>query len=104
MWANLLIAAPLVIAAIFGVWLVRWQFRCSDQMLETWAREQGYTILKKQRANIGDGPMGTRQASRAVKYRVALTDQAGQTRRALVTLGSRSSGILAQEIAVEWLK
>lgn len=101
--APLLIGAPFVLVAVLGVWMVRWQFRRADRMLKKWARENGHRILKKQRANIGDGPTGARQSSKAVKYRVTLADASGQTKRALITLGSRSSGTLSNEVGVEWL-
>ncbi len=86
----------------FGVWLVRWQFRRADELLEAWAARNGYRITHKQPANIGDGPMGTRQASKQVRFRITAIDVQGTARRGLAVIGNRATGTMADEVIVEW--
>ena len=102
MLTSFLAALPIIGVAIFGAWMVRWQFAKADRMLDNWARENGYTISKKRSANVGDGPMGARQATHAVKYRVTVADQAGHKRSGIIRLGSLQSGTLSDEVSMEW--
>lgn len=99
---TLLIVAPFVAVLFFGRWMLRWQWRRADELLETWAKNHQYRIVEKRHANVGDGPAGTRQSSKRVKYKITVTDAQGQRKHGLISIGSVAMGTLHDDIAVEW--
>jgi hypothetical protein len=87
----------------FAIWMIRWQFRTADTRVERWAEEQGYRLVDKQSANpAGTGPMYSRGRNTQVMYRVVVEDTRGARRRALITIGSKTRGVLADDFNVEW--
>lgn len=97
-----LIACLFVAALCFGSWMLRWQFARAEALLEGWAAQNRLRIVHKARANVGDGPGGTRQSSKQVKYRVVVVDESGAQRSGVAHLGSRAMGTLSDEVSVEW--
>lgn len=71
-------------------------------MLEKWATENNYQIVDKQNANFGDGPLGRRGSGTYVKYRIIVKDSGGMTKTGVITLGSKETGVLSNEIKVDW--
>lgn len=102
--AMIVVWIALFVGAIaFAIWLIRWQFRAADTRVERWAEEQGYRVLDKQSANpAGTGPMFGRGTNTQVTYRVVVEDPRGARRRALITIGSKTRGVLADDFEVEW--
>lgn len=87
---------------IFAVWLMRWQFNKADRLLESWASENKCRILEKQNANFGDGPVGRRQASSQVKYRIVVLDENNQRKSGSAIIGSKNLGTLSDEVTINW--
>jgi hypothetical protein len=104
-------ATVLTIVVIFGVVLgittlailmVRAQFRRAEQLLLTWAEQNGYQIEHKENATpMGTGPL-QRSGDKRVMLQVTLRDAAGTERRALFRIGSPSMGTTSDDISVEW--
>jgi hypothetical protein len=87
---------------VFGIWMVRWQYRKAETRLREWAQQHHYQILETESANpIGTGPMA-RSGNKQVMFRVTLSDGSGVRRRALVKVGSESIGVLGGDVVVEW--
>lgn len=87
---------------VFAFWMIRWQYSKADRMLENWAAQNNYNLIKKQDANFGDGPLGRRGAKTQVKYRVKVEDANGQKKTGIVYLGGENTGVLSDEVRVEW--
>ncbi len=83
--------------------MVRWQFSKADRMLENWTTGKNYRLIEKQNANFGDGPLGRRGAKTYVKYRITVEDADGKIKTRIIYLGSANSGVLSDEIKVEWI-
>jgi hypothetical protein len=100
----IVLGIALFIGAIcFAIWMIRWQFRAADTRVERWAQEQGYRLVDKQSANpAGTGPMYSRGHNTQVMYRVVVEDAQGTRRRALITIGSQSRGVLSDDFNVVW--
>lgn len=100
-----MIAFMVVLFAVgitFGIWMFRWQYRKAELQLQRWAERSNYQLLDKESANPFDtGPM-TRSGNKQVMYRVTIADQNGVRRRALVKLGSPTTGMLSDDLIVEW--
>lgn len=86
----------------FAIWMLRWQFSKARRMLENWAAQNKYKLIEKQNANFNDGPLGWRGAKTYVKYRVKVRDTDGKTKTGIVYLGGENTGVLSNEIKVEW--
>jgi hypothetical protein len=87
---------------IFGWWMIRWQYSKADSMLDNWATQNNYKVLEKTDANVGDGPMGRRGASTFVKYRIKVQDPEGKIKTGIIILGNENTGVLSDEIKVNW--
>lgn len=86
-----------------GVYLNRWQFRKADALIESWAERSHFRIVAKEPANpLGTGPKAMRAANKQVMYRVVVQDTQGHERRALVKVGSESTGVLSENLVVVW--
>jgi hypothetical protein len=102
--ALAIVGAAILFAAIVvvGVYTVRSQYQRADDLLERWAKDHGYQVAEKRRANpIGTGPM-QRSGNKQVFYDVVLVDVTGQRKSATVRLGSETIGTLSTDMRVEW--
>jgi hypothetical protein len=101
--ALLFIGATLFIVVFgFGIWMYRWQYRTADAKLQRWARERHYKVVDKEGANpLGTGPLA-RSGNKQVMYRVTVEDAEGVRKRALITIGGRTMGVLSDELSVTW--
>jgi hypothetical protein len=85
-----------------GILMYRWQYRTADAKLHRWAQQFHYTVVEKHGANpLGTGPLA-RSGNKQVMYRVTVEDASGARRCALVTIGGRMTGVLSDELSVEW--
>ena len=82
--------------------MIRWQYSKADRLLENWAAQNNYKLIEKQDANFGDGPLGRRGSKTYVKYRVKIEDENGNIKTGIVFLGSETTGVLSDEVRVEW--
>lgn len=87
---------------VFAFWMIRWQYSKADRLLETWAARNNYELIEKQDANFGDGPMGRRGSKTYVKYRIKVKDDNGNIKTGIVFLGNENTGVLSDEVRVEW--
>lgn len=87
----------------FGVYMFRWQQRTGEAMLRDWAARERLRLLESQPANpIGTGPMNRSAADKRLVYRITVEDQAGRHRRGTVRVGLPGSGVLSENVSVEW--
>src|SRR5262245_46733645 len=84
-----------------GIFILRWQYRRADQLLDAWARDHGYRLLEREeRTPAGDGPMNRYARNKQIVYSVSLVDQSGTIRRAQVRVGNPDTGVLSDEVSV----
>jgi hypothetical protein len=89
----------------YGWWVIKWQYKKADRLLENWARQNGFTILRKERANpwrTGPGVLYAKNTQ--VIYRVVAQDAEGKKKTGLVKIGSPTFGVLSDEVEAEWDK
>jgi hypothetical protein len=99
------IAAVVIFGGVLalGIFMLRWQYRRGEQLLDQWARQHSYRVVEsEERTAPGDGPMNRFAKNKQIVYQVKLVDEAGQTRRARVKVGSPETGVLSDHVSVEW--
>jgi hypothetical protein len=100
--AGGLIVAILVIAAFIAL---NWLFEAKAQSIfQKWVTEQGYTVLRFERAFLS-GAFSFWTTSRGqVVYFITVRDNQGMERNACVRCGSFGGGILfSNKIEIKWL-
>jgi len=102
MVAVALIGSLFAVVLLFGIWMVRWQYREADAMLDRWARASGYELLERERDDSSTGPMASRSSSRQVVYHVVVKDEKGRRRTGRVVCGGKSTGVLDNKVSVRW--
>jgi hypothetical protein len=86
-----------------GIFMFRFQQQRGEELLEAWAARQGYRLLSREPANPpGTGPMHRSASNKQVMYRVRVSDDAGQVREGTVRVGAPATGVLSDEVSVEW--
>ena len=86
-----------------GIFMLRWQHRRAEQLVEEWAQRHSYRVLEREdRTAPGDGPMNRYAKNRAIVYAVKVADPDGKIRRARLTVGSPDMGVLSDQVSVEW--
>lgn len=102
---------PLVVMAILifggvlalGVYMFRWQQGKGEAMLNAWAAQQHLRLLEREPANPpGTGPMDRNASNKQIIYRIKAADESGLVRRGTVRLGSAATGVLSDDVSVEW--
>lgn len=92
-----------LLVGAFGWWLYKWQYSKADEIIDNWSKTNGFTIIKKERANpVGSGP-GVRYAGDTrVTYRIEVKDADGNVKSGIARVGSKNVGTLADSIEVIW--
>ena len=86
-----------------GVFMYRWQQGKGEAMLNAWADRQHLRLLEREPANPpGTGPMDRNASNKQIIYRIKAADASGQVRRGTVRLGSATTGVLSDDVSVEW--
>ena len=101
---------PIVMALVlfggvlaFGVYMFRWQQRKAAAVVHQWADRERLHLLESQPANpTGTGPMNRNAADKRIVYRVKVEDQTGRLRWATVRVGLPGTGVLSENVNVEW--
>jgi hypothetical protein len=93
------------LGGVYAWWIHRWQYEEADRMLENWAWQNSFTVLSKERANPwGTGPGVAHAKNTQVIYRIVVQDAEGKKKTGLVKLGSRTIGVLSNQVEAEWDK
>ena len=88
---------------VFGVFMYRWQQGRGEAMRNAWADRQHLRLLEGEPANPpGTGPMDRNASNKQIVYRIKAQDQSGQIRRGTVRLGSAITGVMSDDVSVQW--
>lgn len=99
----LIIIVVFSLVGLLGWWMYKWQYSKADTMLETWAGQNGYSLVKKEKANPGGTGPGVRYAGNTqVIYRIEVKDGEGRTKTGTAKIGSATTGTLSDEIEIVW--
>ncbi len=99
-WMLLVFGFALVFLVAFLP--IRWHFRRSRRLLETWAARERYQIIEQRYRSVRRGPfLGSSSRGQAV-YHVIVRDQTGVERRGLVRLGGFWRGLYSDQVEVVW--
>lgn len=88
------------LTAIAGVGLVVVLSRSGNQLLETWARQNGFRLVSRDYRIIDTGPFYSTSGRRV--YRVTVEDRDGKRRSAFVRCGGWFWGVLTEGVEVRW--
>jgi len=86
-----------------GVFMYRWQYAKGEQMLRAWADRQHLRLLESEVANPpGTGPMDRNASNKQIVYRIRAADASGKVRSGTVRLGSAGTGVISDDVHVDW--
>jgi hypothetical protein len=88
-----------VIAMVAGV--IIWTKWRAEKILQEWAKQGGYRIIKAKRRWFDLGPR-RRSVGYQIVYRVEVEDSQGHKRMGWVFCGSYGLGILVEKSTVYW--
>ena len=95
------LAAILVIGFLF-ILSIAWQNQRSEAIIEKWAMENKYKILSKEHAWLWAGPFFWKRSRAQTVYRLQVENESGRVSNAWALCGHWFSGLMSDEIAVEW--
>jgi hypothetical protein len=96
-WA---LVVPLV--AVVGLSLFAWTQSRSETLLRQCAARNGYRLLNFERRTLFRGPFFLLTSQRQTVYHVTVQTSDGQTRHAYTRLGGWFTGLLSDDVDVEW--
>ena len=86
-----------------GVYMYRWQYAKGQELLRAWADKEHLRLLESEVANPpGTGPMNRNASNKQIVYRIRAADASGQVRRGTVRVGSAGTGVISDDVQVEW--
>ena len=98
-----LLVSLLVLALFAAVALVTtWRLRRGREIVEDWARREGYDLVSVERCWIWRGPFFLRSGDQHAVYQVHVRDAEGGSRQAYVRCGSWVFGMMSDQVSVEW--
>ena len=93
------IIVPFVILAFV---LYAWRLSHSSDRLQTWASENGYTLVSVERRQMFRGGYSFTTGKGQEVFRVTVRDGEGRTRSGYVRVGGWVMGQLSDNIDVKW--
>jgi hypothetical protein len=87
--------------ALFILGLV-WHFWRSDSLLQKWAEDQGYRIIRQEYRWFFKGPFFWTSSNGQTVYYVVIEDSAGSKRSGWVRCGGWWFGLLTDKVEVRW--
>ena len=79
-----------------------WRFSRSRSLLEQWATQNGYKILKSENRNIFRGPYFLRSSEGQTVYYVKIQDTTGRIRSGWIRCGGWWAGLFTNKVDVKW--
>ena len=79
-----------------------WSFSRSQQILEDWARSNGYRIVSSERRYLFKGPFFWTSSKYQTVYYVTVRTADGESRSGWVRCGGWFSGLFGNETKVRW--
>lgn len=92
----------LILVAVVVILTLVWHFGRSNSLLQQWATQNGYRIIRQEYRNFFKGPFFWTSAEGQTVYYVVLEDTAGNKRRGWVRCGSWWFGLLSDNVEVRW--
>ena len=74
----------------------------SREILEAWARGEGYRLLGAERAWLWRGPFWLRSSNSQHVFRIRVEDEDGAVREGYARVGGWFFGIFTDAVAVRW--
>jgi len=81
---------------------IYWYYRSSAEILQGWARQNGYHIVSQERRAIRTGPFFLTTGRGQAVFRVTIQDPAGYTRNGWVRVGSFWGGLFSDKVETRW--
>lgn len=98
-WLALLIA----FAVVGTIASIAWHLSKSASLLQRWADDNGFRILRSEYRNFVRGPYFWTTTRGQTGYRVSVEDKAGTVRGGWVRCGSWWLGLLSDRVEVRWV-
>ena len=91
-----------VFAISIGVLMTIWVFSRARNMLEAWARENGYNILSSEMRLLRRGPFFWTTSKNQVVYYVTVQTPDGHNTSGFVRCGGFWWGVFTDKVEVRW--
>ncbi len=98
--SPLVLLIPVFVALV--VLSLTWHFGRSQSLLDMWAAENGYHIIRKEYRNFFRGPFYWTTSKGQTVYYVTVQDKAGRRRSGWVRCGGWWLGLLTDYVEVRW--
>ena len=92
----------IILVILIAILAMIFHFGCAQNVLETWARDNGYEIIDSEYRHLMKGPFFLRSGKGHAVYHVTVRDRDGNIRRGYVRCGSWLAGLLSDHVTVEW--
>ncbi|MFL5245352.1 MAG: hypothetical protein ACJ8FY_24925 [Gemmataceae bacterium] len=90
------------LGAVVAVLLLFWHFSRSNSLVDQWARENGYRIIRRQYRSFFKGPFFWTSTRGQTVYQVVVEDAAGNRRNGWLRCGSWWFGLLSNNVEARW--
>jgi hypothetical protein len=102
-WADIVRPVFFKMASIaVAVLSLIWHFGRSDSILQKWAQQKGFHLVKQQYCWFFTGPFFWTSSRGQTVYFVTVVDEAGNQRNAWVRCGGWFLGLLSDHVDVAW--
>jgi predicted DCC family thiol-disulfide oxidoreductase YuxK len=92
----------IVLILIFAAAMMMWHYARGEQMLERWARDNGYEIVASERRWFRRGPFFWWTGKGQEVFYVTVRTADGRNKRGWVRCGNWFLGMLVSEAEVRW--
>jgi len=96
LWLLVLVALVASIGSFY------WYYRRSVEMLRSWARQNDYHIISRERRVIRTGPFFLTTGRWQAVFRIIIQDPEGYTRNGWVRVGSFWGGLFSDKVETRW--
>lgn len=93
---------PIILIFVFAAIITGAIFSRARQMLESWAKENGYQILRSELRWFRRGPFFWTTSRNQMVYYVSVRNREGVTRNAWVRCGTWWLGVFQYKAEVRW--
>lgn len=90
------------LACVIGVMSIAWSNNRSQQIVESWASRNGYTLLSAEQRHMMRGPFFWTTARGQTVYYITVRDQHGMVRSGWLRCGSWWLGLWSDQADVRW--
>lgn len=90
------------VAIVIYIFAIKWLYRRTDQVMERWSRETGFSIVSREFRWLSRGPFWLTASRGQSVYRIEALDAHGMYHTGWMRIGGWFLGILSDQVEVIW--